>query len=78
MEGAAEIGAGERNGKRKAKTRLVQLIDRDNRERSRLCLPFAPRRIGIGPVDVPLLGRRGYHSGVEASKADSISRLSAR
>jgi hypothetical protein len=78
MEGAAEIGARERNGKRKAKARLVQLIDRDNRERSRLCLLFALRRIGVGPVDVPLLGRRDYHSGVKASKAHSISRLSAR
>lgn len=78
VQGVAEVGAGERNGERETQTRLVQLIDRDDYEGTWLCLLSAPRRVGIGPVDLTLLGANAYHSGVGASKPDPISPLSAR
>jgi len=78
MESAAEIGSGEGNSEREAETRPVQLVDRDDRERPRLSLLSPPSGIGVGPVHVTLLGPGSYHSGVDASKADSISAVSAR
>jgi hypothetical protein len=78
VKGATEIGASERHSEGQAETRLVQLIDGDDREWSRLRLLCTPRWIGVSPVHIALLGPGAYHSGVEASKEDSISRLSAR
>jgi hypothetical protein len=78
MQGTAEVGSRERNPKREAKTRLVQLVNRDNHEGTGLGLLPAPRRVGVCPVDVTLLGLRLYHAGVGASKPDSISPVSAR
>lgn len=78
MESIAEIGSRERHGKGEAEIRLVQLIDRDDHEGAGLGLLPAPRRVGVCPVDITLLGLRLYHSGVGASKLDSISSLSAR
>ncbi len=78
MEGTAEIGAREWHGEGKTQARLVQLIDRDDYERSGLCLPGSAGRVGIGPVNLALLRTGGYHSGVGASNAVSISALSAR
>lgn len=78
MKRAIEIGAGERDRQREAEARTIQLVDGDNGEGSRLRLLGSPRWIGISPEDLPLLRTSSYHSGVEASKADSISRLSAR
>jgi hypothetical protein len=78
MKWAAEIGAGEWDRQREAEARAIQLVDGDDGEGPRLRLLCSPRWVGIGPVDLPLLGTSSYHSGVEASKADSVSRLSAR
>jgi hypothetical protein len=78
MQGTAEVGSSEWHPKGEAKTRLVQLVDRDNHEGTGLGLLPTPRRVGVCPVDITLLGLRLYHSGVGASKPDSISSLSAR
>jgi hypothetical protein len=78
VKGSVEIGAGERNGERQAEACLVQLIDGDDGERSWLGLLGSPRWVGVGPIHLTLLGAGVYHSGVAGSKADSISRLSAR
>lgn len=78
MKGTVEIGARQRHGERKTQARLVQLIDRDDHERSRLRLLGPTRRIGVGPIDLTLLRAGVYHSGVGASKEVSISALSAR
>ncbi len=77
VEGAAEIGSGKRNSERQSKARLIQLINRNYCERSWLGLLPPTRGIGVGPIHITLLGSGVYHSGVEASNADSISRLSA-
>jgi hypothetical protein len=78
MQGAAEVGSGEGHGEREAETRLVQLIDRDDREKARLGLLPSAGWIGVSPINVTLLGPGAYHSGVDASKAESISAVSAR
>ena len=78
VESTAEIGSGKGNSERETETRLVQLVDRDNRKRARLGLLSSPSGIGVRPVHITLLGSNAYHSGVDASKADSISAASAR
>lgn len=78
VQGIAEVGSGERHGEGEIEARLVQLIDRDDHEGAGLCLLPASRRVGVRPVDVALPGLLPYHSGVGASKPDSISSLSAR
>lgn len=78
MEGVAKVGAGERHSKRETETGLVELVHRDDHERSGLGLLPASCWIGIGPVHVALMGLRLYHSGAGAWKPDSISSLSAR
>ncbi len=76
MKWVTEVGAGERDREREAEARSVQLVDRDDDEGPWLRLLGSTCRIGIRPVDLSLLGS-GYHSGVGASNADSIARLSA-
>lgn len=78
VQGVAEVGSGERDGEGEIEARLVQLIDRDDHKGAGLCLLPASRRVGVCPVDVALLGLLLYHSGIGASKPDSISSLSAR
>ncbi len=78
MKSAAEIRSGKGNSERETETRLVQLIDRDDRERARLGLLSSASGIGVRPVHVTLLRPGAYHSGVDTSKADSISAVSAR
>lgn len=78
MESVAKIGPSEWDNKREAKTRLVQLVNRNDDEGTRLRLLPPPGRFGICPVDVALLGLRLYHSGVDVSKPDSSSSLLAR
>lgn len=78
MERATEVGAGERNREGEAEARAVQLVDGDDGKGPGLGLLGSTRWIGVGPIDLPLLRASGYHSGVGASKAASISRLSAR
>jgi len=78
MQRIAELGAGERHGEREAEPRLVQLIDRNDHERTSFGLLTAPRWVRIGPVDITLVGTSVYHSGAGPSKADPIPWLSAR
>lgn len=78
MQSAAEVGSRKGHSKGEAETRLVQLIDRDDHERTSLCLLPASSRVGVCPVDVALLGLRLYHSGAGASKPDSTSSLSTQ
>jgi hypothetical protein len=78
MESAAEVRSGKWDSKRETEARLVQLVDRDDRKRARLGLLSSSGGIGVRPVHIALLGRGPYHSGVDASKADSISAVSAR
>lgn len=80
MERTAEIGSGEWDGEGETEACLIQLVNRDDRERARLCLLSAASGIGVSPVHIALLGSGAYayHSGVDASKADSISAVSAR
>jgi hypothetical protein len=78
MERTAEIGSGEWDGEGETEACLIQLVNRDDRERARLCLLSAASRIGDSPVHIALLGSGAYHSGVDASKADSIPAASAR
>jgi hypothetical protein len=78
MQGVVEVSSGERHGKRKPETRLVQLIDRNDYERPRLSLLSPSSRIGVGPINLTLARTRLYHSGADASKSDSIASLSAR
>lgn len=78
MQGAAEVCSSERHGKGEAKVRLIEVIDRNDHEGTGLGLFPPPGRIGVGPVDIALVGLWLYHSGAGASKPDAISSLSAR
>lgn len=78
MERIAKVGSSERDCEREIETGLVQLVDRDDHEGTGLGLLSSSRRVGVGPVDVALVGLWPYHSGAGASKPDSISSLSAR
>ncbi len=78
MERTAEIGSGEWDGEGETEACLIQLVDRDDREGTGLGLLSSASGIGVRPVHITLLGPGVYHSGVGASKADSISATSAR
>ena len=78
MQSVAEIGSRERHAERKAETRLIELVDRDNYEGAGLGLLPASSWFGIRPIDIALLRLRLYHSGAGASKPDSSSSLSTR
>jgi len=59
VKGVREVGARQRNSERETQRRPIELIDGDNRERSRLRLLGAPGRLRIGPNDVALSGNEG-------------------